>query len=278
MKHFLYLDTDIVDSIIAQKEKGLIKESSREQQQSDSSADGTSSTSSFNGGINAGFLNLYQSKLQGTKDDTKNSERSTQRAYRNVITKTLHDAAYDIAMTYVKPTTSLVALQIGSYVSINKEFVFADFDYLESFFAKGGLYETMLTIQLSGNEGGPLPPNKQQQMKKQSKKKTDELRDICNLARGIVPYDRMLISDDGFIIPLESKYFRVTPKGMAFKYGGMPTCVGRVTNTIEKGLKPTSSDLFSTLRHNMNDTLFAILEIKQNTIYVVHPIAVYYEE
>lgn len=286
MKQFLYLDTDIVDSIIAQKEKGLIKESSREQQQSGSSADGTSSTSSVIGGIDASLISLFHSQVQGSKDDTSKSENSSHWAYRNIITKTLHDAAFDMALDYIRPNDSLESVHLGSYIKLNREFAFADFDYLESFCTKGGLYEQMLRFQMANTDNNNSSPNIQQPKKEQKRQQQQRrqqinitaktARDTVYLAKGIVPYDRVLISDDGFIIPLENEYFRVNPKRMAFKYSGITTCVGMITNIIDKGQKTSSSNLFSTLQSSVNDAIFSILQVEQSKIFVVHPIAVYY--
>lgn len=42
----------------------------------------------------------------------------------------------------------------------------------------------------------------------------------------------MLVSDTGFLLPLEDKYFRVNPSTIGFKYGGQITAIGLVTNVI----------------------------------------------
>ena len=58
MKQFLYLDTDIVNSIIAQAEKGLINEFSRETTHNDSTSKSDSVETEASTGIKAKILSL----------------------------------------------------------------------------------------------------------------------------------------------------------------------------------------------------------------------------
>ena len=51
MKQFLYLDTDIVNSIIAQAEKGLVTSTSNEKEVTDTEETTTSSTATTTGKI-----------------------------------------------------------------------------------------------------------------------------------------------------------------------------------------------------------------------------------
>ena len=88
----------------------------------------------------------------------------------------------------------------------------------------------------------------------------------------------MLISTDGYLIPLEDKYFRINPTNLGFKYGGDITCVGVITNIIGEDTNPEDEkNIFATLQFNVNEMLRAILPNKEKNICVVHPIAVYYE-
>ena len=60
----------------------------------------------------------------------------------------------------------------------------------------------------------------------------------------MIPYDRMLVSHDGYLIPLEDKYFRDNPQTMGFKHGGYITCVGYITNVIGETSDATSENIF----------------------------------
>ena len=54
----------------------------------------------------------------------------------------------------------------------------------------------------------------------------DDVHDLITMVRKLIPYSRMLLSADGYLIPLDDKYFRINPDNLGFKYGGDITCVG----------------------------------------------------
>lgn len=92
-----------------------------------------------------------------------------------------------------------------------------------------------------------------------------------------MPYKRMLISHDGYLIPLEDDYFRIDPQSLGFKYGGEITCVGMITNIIGEDTNPNDSrNIFATLQFTVNEALRSILPTIEKNLCVVHPIAVYY--
>ncbi|HIT57184.1 hypothetical protein B5G34_04390 [Flavonifractor sp. An82] len=96
--------------------------------------------------------------------------------------------------------------------------------------------------------------------------------------RQIVPYTRMLVSPDGYLIPLEDKYFRDNPQTMGFKHGGYVTCVGYVTNVIGETSTPDSDNIFAQLQFMVNQVLVSILPTREKDLFVIHPIAIYYGE
>lgn len=88
----------------------------------------------------------------------------------------------------------------------------------------------------------------------------------------------MLISSDGYLIPLDDKYFRINPSNLGFKYGGEITCVGMITNIIGTDTNPCDDkNIFATLQFTVNEALRAILPTKEENLCVIHPIAVFYE-
>ena len=88
----------------------------------------------------------------------------------------------------------------------------------------------------------------------------------------------MLISSDGQLIPLNTKYFRVDPIDLGFKYGGEIICVGMITNKIGEDTNPNDDkNVFATLQFTANEVLRRILPTSQSNLCVIHPIAIYYE-
>ena len=100
---------------------------------------------------------------------------------------------------------------------------------------------------------------------------------LIRVLRRFVPYDRLLISSDGYLIPLDEQYFRIDPTNMGFRYGGEITCVGMVTNIIGADCDPEDPDnVFASLQHGANEVLRGILPTTAQNLCIVHPIAVYY--
>lgn len=93
----------------------------------------------------------------------------------------------------------------------------------------------------------------------------------------LIPYNRMLISSDGYLIPLDDRYFRIDAQNLGFKYGGEITCVGMITNIIGEDTDPNDSqNIFATLQFSVNEVLRQLLPTKERNLCVIHPIAVYY--
>lgn len=129
------------------------------------------------------------------------------------------------------------------------------------------------------NKKGSLHPRlikrRNNLLKKQQK--YDSVVKILKIMRNIIPYNRMLLSYDGYLIPLNEKYFRVDPVDLGFKYGGEITCVGMVTNIIGEDIEPDDSqNIFATLQFTINEFLRNILPTKEKNLCIIHPIAVFY--
>ena len=87
----------------------------------------------------------------------------------------------------------------------------------------------------------------------------------------------MMISSDGYLVPLDDKYFRINPENLGFKYGGEITCVGIITNIIGADTDPCDNkNIFATLQFTVNEALRAILPTNKDNLCVIHPIAVFY--
>lgn len=110
-----------------------------------------------------------------------------------------------------------------------------------------------------------------------SNEEFDEIAVIIKALRGLIPYNRMLISNDGYLVPLNTKYFRVDPVDLGFKYGGEITCVGMITNIMGEDTNPNNDkNVFATLQFTANEVLRSMLPTEQNNLCIIHPIAIYY--
>ena len=294
MKQFLYLDNDIVDSIVAQAEKGLAHNITVEEG-SELSVEKSKEKvveGSLEGSGNI-FGILKSAGELGARFTTGTGEHSAS-AFKGIVAKVMHDAAFDIAMMSINPIDiSVEKLGCGEYFISKRNYSFVDLDYLSSLFNDDGLvdylkqsyHEEAKAVIQEIKEG----TNRQQRRENKfdekeelrklieaNNKQYDDARQMLNLFNTVVPYKRMLISDDGLLFPLEDKYFRVSPTNLGFRYGGEITCVGMVTNVIEKQYID-DDNLFLAIQTSINEALKGILPTKADRVLVAHPIAVYYE-
>lgn len=292
-KQFLYLDVDMVNSIIAQEEKGLVMQWENEKSRTEGGSDDDRLNVNTSGKVSGSLFKFAQAEAQlGATYDNGSSE-SYEYGSRRLITRTLNDAAFDVAYRYIEhEICSPKEAEIASFVKMDTVFEIIDLGYLESILAPKGVMEYAKAGQIEklekeAKDGANFNReqnrkngnNLKNEIKKLVESQFDEIRSIVSALRGILPYDRLLLSStDGYLIPLEDKYFRIDPKGLGFKYGGEMTCIGRVTNVIGEDTDPCdNSFIFSTIQFQVNEAFRKILPTKHSNLYVVHPMAVYYE-
>ena len=298
MKQFLYLDTDIINSIIAQTEKGLVQSLSDEEVSTETETDSLNASIKGTGTIGGSIVKLAKAEanLSGSLESIEGGSLSS--TSRQMISKTLHDAAFDIAYTYISPSEIELQSQsndeTGNYVELTRVFDFVDLDYLEKLFEKDGIIEFIKKTSAEqieaeaekvkeGHNREQLRKagiNFKQEIKKAidaNNKQYDDIAVIIKAMRGLIPYNRMLISSDGYLVPLNTKYFRVDPLDLGFKYGGEITCVGMITNIIGEDTNPNNeNNIFATVQFTANEVLRKLLPTSENNLCVIHPIAIYY--
>ena len=300
MKQFLYLDTDIVNSIIAQSEKGLVLSFSNEKEAANSETATSTAVAEGKGTLGSSLFKLAKAEASLTGSlETVEHNASTYTA-KELIAKTLHDAAFDMAYTQIAPIEIKVSDSshddTGNYVELTRVFDFIDFDYLEGLFAKEGIIEYIKKSEAekiektAKEEKASSGINREtirksgvnikaeiQQLILKNNKQYEEIASIIKAIRSLIPYNRMLISHDGYLVPLSEKYFRVDHSDIGFKYGGEITCVGLITNIIGESCEPIDdSNIFATLQHTSNEALRKLLPTKERDLCVIHPIAIYY--
>ena len=294
MKQFIYLDTDTVNSIIAQQENGLVLNTVSEQEDAKESEKAVKGALTAMGAASGGLWKFaqVQANLSLTGELLKSDH--SQSVLKEIATKTLHDAAFDIAFEYLNRFDMTPEnADFGNYIILTKPFDFIDFEYIETLFMKDGLINFIKKTRKDVIDKGGTSPldslsreqkrmyqvNIMKEISKQkiaSDKEFDDIADIVKILRQIIPYNRMLFSPDGYLIPLEDEYFRDNPKTIGFKHGGNITCVGCITNVIGESCDSSAYNAFSSIQVLVNQALVTLLSSKEKDLFVIHPIAVYY--
>lgn len=300
MKQFIYLDTDIVNSIIAQADNGIINDIKMEEGNIFTKSENNTISTDINGGVKGSLFNIVNAEAKLNLEAKIGKDRDISNTTRQIIEKTMHDATFDIAYNYIKAKKIEIGNNLnddcGEYVELKRVFDFVDLNYVEGLFSKNGLIDylkkstsdeirktaTIMTNNLNREQKRTSTNQINVEIKKaidEKNKEFDNISDIINAFRKMIPYNRMLISNDGYLIPLDEKYFRVNPSSVGFMYGGDITCVGMITNIIGKDTNPNDDkNIFATLQFSINEALRSILPTNEQNICVIHPIAVYYSK
>ncbi len=228
MKQFIYLDIDIVNSIIAQKDKGLVSEFSSEQGQINGKTKSVTGQATLNAEGEGGLWKLAKMSAGASISGELSSDTQSQSLLKEIATKTLHDAAFDIALEQIKKEHNLEAtdFDMGSFIELNRIFEFVDMDYVDGLFKKDGFIDFLkktskekvekamdheTSENLSRDErrkAGSAIKKEVQKLIAENYKQYDDMADVMRAIRQVIPYNRLLISYDGFLIPLEDAYFR----------------------------------------------------------------------
>lgn len=298
MKQFLYLDTDIVNSIIAQSEKGLITEISSQQESGKAKKKSRLFGTKANANVGGSLWKFAKAEAGLSVGGDWGNDQSEHFTSREMMAKTLHDAAFDVAYAHIKPTEYKLGNdnfdEYGLYVELRRVFDFVDLDYLENLFSENGLIDFLkkssrdkiqeeVDKTTSGmnreqlRKAGNAIKTEIQKLVTASDKQYDDIHEIITAFKQLIPYSKMMISSDGYLVPLDDKYFRINPDNLGFKYGGEITCVGIITNIIGADTDPCDNkNIFATLQFTVNEALRAILPTNKDNLCVIHPIAVFY--
>lgn len=295
MRQFLYLDNDIVNSIIAQQGKGLIDVITTENEKGIDKNVSFGAKLEGSGENGAKLWKLLNAEVKMGASGTVDNSNSKHETTHTIIAKTLHDAAFDLAYGAINPVVLHPGKDEGdpgTYVEMTRVFDFVDLGYLEGLFSDDGIVElikksekekieecekTNLNREQRRQNGKELSSIKNDLIKKIDKQFVAS-KDILSAMRKIIPFEKMLVSFDGYLIPTDDKYFRVNPSTLGFMYGGEIKCVGMITNVIGKDANPNDqSNIFATLHFSVNEALRRILPTREDNLYVVSPIAIYYE-
>lgn len=297
MKQFVYLDTDSVNSIIAQSNSGLIGQKTTETSDLSSETTHKELGGSGTGSVEGGLMRLAKFKGALSLEGKMGTGNESQSVLKEIETKTLHDAAFDIAHEYISTTYSVEGTNtdIGSYVELDRTFDFVDFNYIDSLFSEDGFLSYIKKtekekIEIQAQSVTESLPREQrrksgtalkQELKKiidTNNKQYDDIMDIVKIIKSLIPYSKMLVSSDGYLIPLEDKHFRDNPKTIGFKHGGSMTCFGYITNVIGQEAEPDSGNIFGTLQHMVNEIIRSLIPTQKDNLFILHPIALYYDQ
>ena len=293
MRRFIYLDTDTLNSYLAQIFDGLIQsEDSETQHQKKVNKQNAVTTSLagkialklFGKGVDANAQATYQ-HLKTVADDEM---------VRDVQTKIMHDNAFDQFMNYLHEHNLLKGADVGDFLIVKDEFYIFDIAFYQKLFVKDGFVDMLTQIQ-DMNTRKEAEKQTEEFAREQRRSKIvqgkvnetvqealdknhetwDSLKKMVEMLAAIIPYPRILCISN-YAVVLDEKYMRDNISTAAFKYGGKITVVGYITNKVmAQANSPIST--FSGIGNSMN-TLTKLFFENIDEMYIVHPVAIYYDD
>lgn len=293
MRRFIYLDTDTLNSYLAQIFDGLIQSEDSETQHQKKVNKQNSVTTSlawkialklFGKGVDANAQATYQ-HLKTVADDEM---------VRDVQTKIMHDNAFDQFMNYLHEHNLLKGADVGDFLIVKDEFYIFDIAFYQKLFVKDGFVDMLTQIQ-DMNTRKEAEKQTEEFAREQRRSKIvqgkvnetvqealdknhenwDSLKKMVEMLAAIIPYPRILCISN-YAVVLDEKYMRDNISTAAFKYGGKITVVGYITNKVmAQANSPIST--FSGIGNSMN-TLTKLFFENIDEMYIVHPVAIYYDD
>ena len=273
MRQFLYLDTELVNSILAQHEKGLIESFTMEKEDVSEKACKKGDAKGGEISLGARIKSLFQAEAKFNKSRYEENSFTGHDVTKKIFEKILHDATFDIAYEALKPIKLSISsgeADPGVYIEITRVFDFVDFEYINRGINWLKVIEKKYVQNKSIEKGNKISEDSDTQY--------DGIYEDIMSIREVIPPGKMFVSFDGYIIPAEDKHFKIDPSNIGFMYGGEMKCVGLVTNIIGEDTNPYDYDnIFATVKYRINKALCRILPTNEDNFYVVSPIAIYYE-
>lgn len=294
MRRFIYLDTDTLNSYIAQIYDGLIQSQETETQFGQT----TDKQSEFSPNIEAGAdLKVFGKGVEGKIDftyrhlkDTSNTELIS-----DVQTKLLHDNAFDQLLNYLKNENLLSKQQIGDFIEIYDSFYIMDLDYYQKLFNNSKLMDflkkseeekiiaalkkqqdnALLAEGANANEIRKHFQELSKNARNEAKNTYDSIKDIIDILITTIPYRRTLCISNNMVV-LNDKYMRDNIDMTSFKYGGKIKVFGYITNTIGNATANENAPAFAEIVDNLNAVMLTFFT-QQSSLNIIHPIAIYYE-
>ena len=292
MRRFIYLDTETLNSYIAQIYNGLITSSEENKQNTNESSKESSHTVSPNAAMDFKLFGKgIEGKIEYIFERLKTNKDST--LISKVETKLLHDNAFDLLLRHISDNKLLEGNGIGNFINIFDSFYILDFLYYKELFSDANFINFLIDssmenlIKETENEKSKLTtgtPNKKQIIKeidnklaafrKEQESEYSNALKLIDIITKIIPYQRVLCIND-CIVTLSDEFIRDDIQMSSFKYGGKIKVFGYITNVIHRNIKQ-NLPIFAEIINQINSAILPEI-INKDEVKIIHPIAIYYE-
>lgn len=287
MRRFIYLDSDSLNSYLAQIEKGLQMNEIVEHQDGVSSSDTTGESSSIVGDIGAKIFGIG-ANIKGDMTDSNSRTEVASEFIKKIEEKALHDYIFERVLNYITNNGLIKSnsLIIGDFIFESEKATFFDIDYFLSVFSDTGVVKysnekARDQLKESIPQGQTATTAIKIQQKeinnyfKEAEAGRKETLKTIELMKTTLPYNRFLMMNN-YLVTLDNSCFRDNPDLVSFKYGGDISVVGYVTNIVKQQDENENIDNGFAPMYQAVNSLMLTLYNNEETIYIIHPLAIFY--
>lgn len=313
MKEIIYLNTDFMNSFMAQTFKGLPIGTTEEhlQQDTETSQDNVSreSTHHLDSQVNSGSIQIPMivmspnGSISYRYSNGKRLEESISLtqvdAGKEIISKKLHDNALNEFINYLNSEGRLTRVDwdediqkyLGKYIEIKSTFSIFDLDSVNNLVSPSILLEIIKLIskqQFGPYRGTGSKAGKNQNANQELKAVENGMKlfELITEYLGKVLPSKIFFKLNGFVAPIKKEYLRESSSELNFKYGKGSdieiTVIGRATKIFNEFAEDvllsdgSLKDVATGLREVVDMVSNEIKSINKDDV-IVSPIAIYFE-
>lgn len=316
MKEIIYLDTDLMNSILAQLDEGLINSFSLEQSNQESETEGQQSARGKSAGVDAqisadtGFFGgggvKIGAKLGGNGSESTNESKTILEGQKDILNKAFHDYALDILLNKLIESDSIKDKNLlleGDLYTGESPYKFYDFELLKNILDVDAISKIMSfntdeddlkeakrivkKTNLTSKERGKLTWATQLVQEQEERKPTLTLFKQMEIMSGYFSNslrDLSLIKANNFLAIIKKQHLRESPESLSLRPDNSRSVkyLFRIIGKKDKVFDGIGSeDLpiadFNEIPNMIFDIMLGSFDIIKKGDYLVTPIAIYYE-
>ena len=277
MKHYIYIDKEILNSYISQIYGGILERGKSEKELLEKeSQEITSPEEKIKAAVKGGIPGILNGDIE-TEYDLKDKlvkGMDTSNASKEVIEKIYHDNLLDNLIGYIHSNEKVIRnisdIQYGKYVELSLPFDFVIHSYIKSIsnneFKKS--FEKIMNVTSPGKD----------KTTKDAKFAMELIGNFATFFESCFPAKQLIISDN-LIIPLDDQFLREKPEMIDFKYGGNIVVIGKVTKDCSKDINVFGlyNKEFGNSIEEVKQAMYNVFLPNYKRSFIITPIALYFE-
>ena len=277
MKHYIYIDKEILNSYISQIYGGILERGKAEKELVEKETQEiTTPEERIRATIKGGIPAILNSDIETEYDLKEKSMRGVDNSNtsKEVIEKIYHDNLLDNLIEYINNNEEVINnisdIQYGKYVEFKLPFNFVNHSYLKSIsnndFKKS--FEKIMNATNPGND----------KTTKDAKFAMELIGNFTTFFDSCFPAKQLIISNN-LIIPLDDQFLREKPEMIDFKYGGDIAVIGKVTKDCSRDINVFGlyNREFGKAIEEVRQAMYNLFLPNYKKSFIITPIALYFE-